>query len=296
MASRLAPGSIVVTGANAAGGAGAVFRIDLVKGTESSLSSAGVFATPVGVAVEGDGRVVVADADAFGGAGGVIRVDPATKSQTTLSSGGLFSNPFDLVVEAAGTILVVDPHASGTGGVIRVDPGTGKQVMLSPGQGAAAAVPLRDVGIALEANGGIVVIEQSLTGGTQGGGQVVRINPKTGARKVVSSGGSFASATGVAVEGDGSILVADANAFGGGGGVIRVHPKTGAQSTVSSHGSFMSPLGIALVADGSILIADSDAFGTGGVIRVHPKTGVQTKVSSGKKLTGHRRLAVVPNA
>src|SRR3954449_1144876 len=132
MASELAPGTIVVTGA-AASNAAAVFRITPTTGTEAALSSAGDFATPIGIAVDAQGGILIADADAFGGAGGVIRVDPKTKKQTTVASGGLFANPFDIVVEATGAILVVDPHASGSGGVIRVDPATGNQVMLSCG-------------------------------------------------------------------------------------------------------------------------------------------------------------------
>ena len=296
MASKLDPGTIVVTGVEVAGGAGAVFRIHPVRGTEAKVSSAGELATPIGIALEADGRAVIADADAFGGAGGVIRVDPATKKQSTVASRDLFSNPFDVAVEAKGSILVVDPHASGAGGVIRVDPETGKQVMLSSGQEAAAPLPLREVGITLEANGGILIVEQSLAGG-QGGGRVTRINAKSGVRKVVSSGGSFVSVAGVAVDAKGSILVTDANAFGGSGGVIRVHPKTGAQTKVSSGGFFVSPIGIAVEADGGILVADSDAFaGKGGIIRVNPTTGEQTKVSSGKKFGGHRILAVVPAA
>jgi glucose/arabinose dehydrogenase len=223
-------------------------------------------------------------------------VDPATKKQTTVASRDLFSNPFDIAVDAKGSMLVVDPHASGAGGVIRVNPETGTQAMLSSGQEAAGTPSFREVGIALEAKGGILIVEQSLAGG-QGGGRVTRINAKSGARKAVSSGGSFVSLVGVAVDAKGSILVTDANAFGGSGGVIRVHPKTGVQTKVSSGGFFVSPMGIVVDADGGILVADSDAFaGKGGIIRVHPTTGEQTKVSSGKKFGGHRILAVVPAA
>jgi DNA-binding beta-propeller fold protein YncE len=290
---QLTPGTIVVTGVEVSSGAGAVFRIHPTRGTETKVSAAGDFATPIGVAIDAEGNVLIADADAFGGRGGVIRVDPKKKTQNTVASVGLFANPFDLAVEAAGGILVVDPHASGVGGVVRVDPGTGEQTMLSSGEDTGAAAGLREVGIALEANGRILVVEQALAGG-QGGGRVTRINQKTGARKVLSSGGSFTSAAGIAVEPDGSIVVADANAFGGSGGVFRVNPKSGKQTTVTSGGSFVSPLGIAVDDDGNILVADSDAFGgKGGIIRVDPKTGEQTKVSTGKKFGGHRRLAVV---
>ena len=295
MASELAPGTIVVTGSEVSSGAGAVFRIHPTRGTEAKVSSAGAFVTPIGIALDADGRILVADADAFGGKGGVIRVDPATKKQSTVASVELFANPFDLAVETTGSILVVDPHANGVGGVVRVDPETGKQVMVSSGEETGPNAGLREVGIAVEKNGRILVIEQSLSGG-MGGGRVTRIHQKTGARKAVATGGSFTSAAGIAVEADGGILVADANAFGGSGGVIRVHPKTGKQTSVTSGGSLVSPLGIAIEADGSILVADSDAFGgKGGIIRVNPETGEQKKVTSGKKFGGHRRIAVVPS-
>ncbi len=98
----------------------------------------------------------------------------------------------------------------------------------------------------------------------------------------------------MAVEADGGILVADANAFSGSGGVIRVNPKTGKQTTVSSGGFFVGPLDIAVEAKGGILVADSEAFGgTGGIIRIDPKTGEQSKVAAGGKLLGPRSVAVV---
>ena len=83
---------------------------------------------------------------------------------------------------------------------------------------------------------------------------MIRVDPATGAQTTVSSGGSFVNPLGIAVEADGDILVADADAFGGHGGAIRVDPATGAQTTVSAGGSFVSPVGIAVVPPA----ADSD--------------------------------------
>jgi DNA-binding beta-propeller fold protein YncE len=217
------------------------------RGAATKVSSGGDLATPIGIAAESNRSIVVADADAFGGKGGVIRIDAVTGKQTALSSAGLFSNPFALVVESTGAILVADPHAAGAGGVIRVDPKTGEQSMLSSGQEQGATPPLREIGIALEANGSIIVVEQSLAGGAQGNGRVSRINAKTGARKVLSSGGEFSSPAGVVVDGKGSILVVDTDAFGGSGGVIRINPRSGKQTKVSSGSGFTGPRGVAVV-------------------------------------------------
>jgi hypothetical protein len=54
-----------------------------------------------------------------------------------------------------------------------------------------------------------------------------RVDVATGAESAVSVGGSFSAPVGITVEADGSILVADADAFGGSGGVIRVDPASG---------------------------------------------------------------------
>ncbi len=289
------PGTIVVTGSEPSANAGAVFRIDPATGAGTEVSSAGEFATPVGIAVEADGGILVVDADAFGGRGGVIRVDASNGTQSTVSSGGLFVNPFDIAVEAGGAILVVDPHASGTGGVIRVDPDSGEQTMVSSGQETGGAAALREVGIAIDADGTIIVVEQSLAGGGPANGRVTRIDPVTGVRTALSVGGALSSPAGVAVDVNGSILVADTNAFGGSGGVIQIDPATGDQARLSSGGAFVSPIDIAIDADGLLLVADVDAFGgMGGVIGVDPGTGEQTTLARGGTFIGPRSVAVVP--
>lgn len=293
-------GDILVTGTDAVSAAPAVFRVDQATGAQAIVSSGGAFTSPGGIAVEANGSIVVTDSGAVAGRGEVVRVDPVTGAQTTASSGGLFFRPFDIAVEADGNLLVVDAFASARGGVIRVDPGTGTQTMLSIGEIQASTTPFRGVGIALEADGSILVAEQCLAGGA-GGGRLIRVDPASGSRTVVSTGGDFVSPIGVAVEADGRIVVADANAFGSAdglvhdGGVIRVDPETGTQTKVSAGGGFVGPRGIVVEADGSILVSDSEAFGGGGaVIRVDPVTGAHTTVASGGALRDPRQLAVVP--
>ena len=296
---RPVAGVILVTGTDAASNAPAVFRVDQATGAQAILSSGGAFISPVGIAVEANGSIVVADNGAVAGRGKVIRVDPVTGAQTIVSTGGLFVRPFDIAVEASGDLLVVDAFASARGGVIRVDPGTGTQTMLSIGEIQASTTPLRAVGIALETDGHILVAEQGLGGAVAG--RVVRIHRASGARTVVSSGGAFVSPIGIAVEAGGTIVVADANAFGSpddlvnDGGVIRVDSVTGTQTKVSSGGGFVSPRGIAVEAGGGILVTDGEAFGgVGGVICVDPATGSHTTLVSGGAVRHLRQLTVVP--
>ncbi len=188
MASKPTAGTILVSAAETSSQAAAVFRMTPKKGTATKIFAGGDLVTPVGITIDAKGGIVVADADAFGGKGGVIRVDPLTGKATKVSSGELFSNPFDVAVEKDGSILVADPHASGTGGVIRVDPKTGQQTMFSSGQESGSAPALREVGLALEADGAILVVEQGLSGGSMGTGRLTRIDPVTGKRKVVAHG------------------------------------------------------------------------------------------------------------
>jgi hypothetical protein len=165
-----------------------------------------------------------------------------------------------------GDILVVD-----SSGTIRLDRSTGAQAKISAGSS----------GVAVEADGNILVVDQS----SNGDARLIRVDRLTGARAVVSSGNMFTGPTGVAVEADGNVLVLNNSAFDGGGAVVRVDRITGEQTLLSS-GQLLpfpsSPTGLAVKADGSILVVDPEAFDfAGGVIRVDPVTGEQSPVSSG---------------
>lgn len=191
-----------------------------------------------------------------------------------------------------GDILVADFHAfGGPGGVIRVDPVSGARTTVS----AVSAPPggpsfLDPADVEVEADGRVLVADFSAFGAAGG---VIRVNPSTGSRTTVSSntspagGPAFVTPSGLAIEPDGDVLVADRNAFGGGGGVIRVDPVSGARTTVSATSTpaggpaFVEPAGLTLAGNGDILVADEDAFGgTGGIIRVHPVTGARTALSA----------------
>ena len=266
-----ADGEILVADPDVFDGGGAVFRVDPATGARTTVSANGIpaggpsFNNPRGVTVEADGDILVADGTGLDGA--VIRVDPTTGARTTVSANGSptggpsFVDPVGLAIEVDGDILVADgaAFAGSGGGVIRVDPITGTRTTVSANGSPAGGPMFTDPsGVAVEAGGGILVADWSAFPGFGGG--VIRVDPVTGARTTVSANGSpatgpsFADPFTLALEADGDILVADANAFPDlGGGVIRVDPTTGVRTAVSQNASppgaptFAEPFGIAVI-------------------------------------------------
>jgi hypothetical protein len=136
--------------------------------------------------------------------------------------------------------------------------------------------------------GDLVVADQNAEGGS---GALIRVDPDSGRQLLLSSNaisgqGLLQDPVAVALTRDGSLLVADREAFGLSGGVIRVDPDTGQQSVLSSNllsaaDLFAEPSGIAVSGAGKIYVSDQDAFGgTGGVIGVDPDSGQQFAVMS----------------
>jgi HYR domain/NHL repeat len=154
------------------------------------------------------------------------------------------------------------------------------------------------IGIAIAANGDLLVVDESAFGGSGG---VIRVDPVTGAQATVSSGNFFVDPAGIAIASNGDIIVADVNTFGvspfngvPGGAIIRVNPVTGVQTVVSSGGSFFDPAGVAVSSTDQLLVADFNSFfgggdacggGIGAVFRVDPSTGAQTVIAVGGPLT-----------
>ena len=243
-------GDILVTDSAAFGGSGGVSRVNPDTGAWTIVSSGGFFVDPSGIALEADGHILVADP----GANAIIRVDPVTGVQTIVSSGGDFLFPTGVATDADGDIIVSDENAFGSppfdiqakagGAIFRVNPVTGAQALISSG------VEFFDpVDLTVDASGEIFVGDFNSfvggSGGTGGGaGAIFRIDPSTGAKTVISTGGLFKAKGpfGLALEANGQIVVTAI-----GGAIIRVDPATGAQSSVSSNGWLIHPGGIAVV-------------------------------------------------
>jgi DNA-binding beta-propeller fold protein YncE len=306
---QAAPGDIFVTDFSAFGGPGGVIRVNAATGARTTVSENSnpvggpSFGNPFGIAIRPDGQLLVVNLNSFDGTGGVIRVNAATGARKTVSEnsapvgGPSFQEPVGIALESDGGILVADSDAfGGSGGVIRVDPSTGARTTVSSNSSPAGGPDFANpVGIAVQVNGQILVSDEDAFGGPGG---VIRVDPVTGTRTAVSEnvtpagGPSFSEPFGIALRGDGGILVADQDAFGGGGGVIGVNPVTGARTTVSANTSpvgepeFNGPYGLAVDAGGRIIVADPFAAGTGQVLRVNAATGARSALSDNSTPAG----------
>src|SRR5439155_25598027 len=87
---------------------------------------------------------------------------------------------------------------------------------------------------------------------------------------------------GIAVERDGTILVANAQAL------LRIDQASGAQTIASSGQLFRAPIAVAVAANGQIFVVDL----LGSVIQVDPATGAQSLVASGGYLKRPQGIAV----
>jgi streptogramin lyase len=252
-----------------------------------TIGSGTLFLSLRDIAVEADGQLVMVD----DGLDTVLRVDPVNGDRTIVSrastgGGSPFGAPVDIAVEDDGQLLVVDALRKA---VARVDPGSGSRILVSGcfdtecpatiGSGPAFVSPRT---LAVEGSGSIVVTDTSLAA-------VVRIAPDSGDRTVVSgcldtecrisigSGLNFVSPRGLAVDNDGSLLVADnfLNA------VLRIAPGSGDRTVVSGQGRGSGPpltilTNIAVEFDGSLVVVDG---GLNAVVRIAPDSGDRTVVS-----------------
>jgi streptogramin lyase len=152
---------------------------------------------------------------------------------------------------------------------------------------AAPATALVPGGIALEADGSIVVV------GSDPGYEVIRIDSVTGVVTTVSSssvgsGPSLDTVSDVAVEASGSLVVT--LPFIGFQKVLRVDPVSGDRSVVSDpsvgSGPVIFPRSIAVAAGGELYVTQDQEFGTPGVVRVDPSTGDRFIVSGPSRGAG----------
>lgn len=268
--------------------------VDLVTGNRTVLSSGtmgtgALFSQPVGTAREANGNILVGENT---GAARIFRVDAATGNRTIVSdatvgaavgAGPALTQIYGLAVEASGSIVAA---VSSLQAIYRINPTTGdRTVVTSPTVGSGATMGGYPFGIILDPDGSIVFSMY-----WQDADSVIRVNPTTGARSVVSSatvgsGPAFNLPTGIVRMSDGAYAVVNRD---GPAYVLRVDPTTGDRTVIS--GATVgggNPMGlkysIALDEGGNLYVGD---FTANSIVKIDPATGNRTTISSATVGTG----------
>jgi hypothetical protein len=122
------------------------------------------------------------------------------------------------------------------------------------------------------------------------------VDPSSGEQRLIADGDLLAAPWDVEVLPEGTLLVADAKAFGT-GGLIAVDPTTGRQRKVWSSEDFRSPVGVARERDGRVVVCcpipvEPSSVPRGAVVRVNPATGAFDDVAPGFDFGGASGIAV----
>jgi len=223
--------------------------------------------------------------------GEILRVSPGGQSTLTTNSSPTgrpeLDAPSDMAFLPDGNIVVSDEGFTGfVPKVVEVNPNTGARTLISGGgrgSGPALATP---ESVAVEASGDILVANEGA--GTTGATQLLRIDPATGDRVVLSANGT---GTGPALTGssvgleNGVIYLMDQN-----GTIMSVDPVSGDRTLVSGPArgggpAFAFPVSMASDSPDSVVVLDMEqrpsgpGFGLGALIRVDLTSGDRTVLS-----------------
>lgn len=279
---------------NGNAGRGAVFLLDpptgalltVADGTACGVGIAncgpqGVFVDPIGIAwsdelsmlavvdLDSDPTGLGPDSQGYNGHGAIFTVDPGTGTLALVADGSdypaglppgrpsIFEDPIAIDFARDGRLFVLDQLARpvqsvGAGAVFEVDVATGAVTLVSNPQILRGP---RD--LAVEPGGTILVLDN--LAGTTGAGAILRIDPvlPPNANVVaVFAPPEFVDATGIVVEGNGTIRVTDASAdplaLGRSGAVFVIDPVLGTARPESSTADYAAPWAVALVEPESV--------------------------------------------
>jgi sugar lactone lactonase YvrE len=252
-----------------------VLRVDPVSGAQTLISAGGLLVAPVAVALAGTGAIFVSDSGGGPNQGAILRIDPATGGQqvvegsfggllgvardrasgnlyaadaaeatlfrvdplsggkTPVSSGGLLALPQAVAVAPSGLVFLTS-FATNAWRIVRVDPAVvGSQTSIASGFELPS-------GIAADASGQLWVVDaQTAT--------VVRVDPATGGKTPLASGGQLVVPFGIAAAAGGQLVLTDWGTASVPPAVIRKNATTGAETLVSSGGLLNEPWAVAVV-------------------------------------------------
>lgn len=259
LAVRLHPGDIIVNDAFA----NAVVHVDPLTGAQTVISSGGILEGPHGIALSEDGHIFVSGGIFQPGGQRITRIDPRTGHQFAISENGLLTSLRDIAFDIDGSLLVAQGDNNSIAGLIRVNPKTGVQSLFSAGGVDPHSIAVAATGEIFVVDQAAVVFRVDRTTGQQttitaqgflvaptgitigvggalfvadeGGRQIVRVDPVTGAQTVIVAFSGIPS--GIATERTGTLIVTDTQ----NGRLIRIDPVVGSQTVISSGCIFQHP-------------------------------------------------------
>jgi sugar lactone lactonase YvrE len=289
--SNLKPGDILYTDSGDAIAGGFILKLNPQSGQRSVLSQGGYlgfFGYPNSIALDGNRQIVVANEDcllridpqsgdqtlirdirgspgAFWGVAvdhqgnllvaaekAILRVNPLTSQTQVLSFGGYFTVVLSVAVsQRDGQVYATNARyvadVGWVGEIIRVNSQTGLQTLISQDRNLNFL-------LGITVNGKDIYVTGLKTHDENFGiGRVTQVDTATGHQRVVSEGGYLVRPVGIAVAGNGQLIVADPytvnpDTYDFDGGVIRIDPQTGQQTLLAhGYGNIVNPCGLAIV-------------------------------------------------
>lgn len=219
------------------GPAVAIIKIDPATGNRTTVSGSTVgtgpnFVTPSGIAMRADGKLIVSDIGGTNGNAGsdaIFVVDPVTGNRTILSDDvspnatNALTTANTILLHSTLGILVSDTTTVDS--VMRVDGTTGARTIFSSNTVPNGTNPLSNpLGLAEDLDGSILLVEQTNR-------QLLRLDPLSGARTVVSTFAPTDSFEGVVV-GTNGIFVSKTTTPDQ---IFRVNSSTGALTVIAGN-------------------------------------------------------------
>jgi streptogramin lyase len=229
-----ADGDLYITD-NSAG----LIRVNPITGVQRFIIECPAYAcnAPIRVAVAANGQLIGVGGSFSPGGDRVVQVDPVTGAMTNLSSGGLLARPIDLGIAANGDVYVLDNIS-----IIRLryDAATQRWVQSLVSTGGRFRAP---AGIAVADNGALYVADLA--------GQVLRIDPVSGAQTPIVSAAALVNHGNLAVAPNGDIFVVGDSFQYASLIRLRFNTATGIWTlkTITAPGQLQEPSAIAVARD-----------------------------------------------
>jgi hypothetical protein len=186
-------------------GLGSIVRINEFDGgsqlvSDNAIAGGQVFDHPTALTLEpinGTGYLTMIDPTGAGGLGSIVRINPDNGSSQVVSDSvkagnNLFNHPTELITEVNGSgtqyLTFLDPTggSDGLGSIVRINEFDGGSQLVSDNAIAGNQVYNHPIALTLEPiNGTGYLTMFDPTGGSNGLGTVVRINPENGGSQLV---------------------------------------------------------------------------------------------------------------